>query len=97
LPEPPPVTTVEQSVSIARPFSPETETLTSLTAPPVIPVDIGLIDVPGATNLPIASATPGATNNFHLWRAIVLPVFCGCLLFALLWSVINGWFERLIF
>jgi len=84
-------------MSVAGPVSPETETLTSLAAAPVIPVDIGMIDVPGATNLPIASASPAATSNFHLWRAIVLPVFCGCLLFALLWSVINGWFERLIF
>jgi hypothetical protein len=97
LPEPSPGTTVEQGMSVAGPVSPETETLTSLAAAPVIPVDIGMIDVPGATNLPIATASPAATSNFHLWRAIVLPVFCGCLLFALLWSVINGWFERLIF
>lgn len=97
LPEPSPGSTVEEGVSIAGPVSPETETLTSLATAPVIPVDIGLIDVPGATNLPIASASPAATSNFHLWRVIVLPVFCGCLLFALLWSVINGWFERLIF
>lgn len=97
LPEPPPGTTVEQRVSVAGTVSPETETLTSMASAPVIPVDIGMIDVPGATNLPIASASPSANSNFHLWRAIVLPVFCGCLLFALLWSVINGWFERLIF
>lgn len=97
LPEPPPGTTVEKGVSVAGIVAPETETLTSLAAVPVIPVDIGMVDVPGATNLPIASTSPAAASNFHLWRAIVVPVFCGCLLFALLWSVINGWFERLIF
>ena len=97
LPELPAGTTVEKGVSVAGPVSPETETLTSLAPAPVIPVDIGMIDVPGATNLPIAAASPAAPIKFQLWRAIVLPVFCGCLLFALLWSVINGWFERLIF
>ena len=97
LPELPAGTTVEKGVSVAGPVFPKTETLTSLAAAPVIPVDIGMIDVPGATNLPIASAAPAEPIKFQLWRAIVLPVFCGCLLFALLWSVINGWFERLIF
>jgi hypothetical protein len=78
------------------------ETLTSLlpTAPlaPAIPVDIGLVDLPGVDKLPVAGAvTPGLPSRFWGLRAIALPLACGCLLFAVLWSVINGWFERLIF
>lgn len=65
---------------------------------PVIPVDIGLVDLPGVDKLPVAGViAPGLPSRFWSLRAIALPLACGCLLFALLWSVINGWFERLIF
>lgn len=75
-------------------------TLTSmLPAPaPAVPVDIGSIDLPGADGSPVAgSAPPVLPSRFWIFRAVALPVGCSCLVFALLWSVINGWFERLIF
>lgn len=108
LPEPPPEGNVEKGKqplvapaavpSLPIAVDPSAETLTSL-APvaPAIPVDIGMVDLPGATDLPIAAATGTAPMKIQAWRTIALPVVCSCLLFALLWSVINGWFERLIF
>lgn len=106
------VETGDATASLAPGMSPNpgNETLTSLlpataaaAAPtaaiaPAIPVDIGLVDLPGVDKLPVAGVmAPGLSGRFWSVRAVALPVACGCLLFALLWSVINGWFERLIF
>jgi hypothetical protein len=43
--------------------------------------------------LPVASvASPGLT-----WAIIFVPMGVSVVIFLLLWSVVNGWFERLIF
>lgn len=47
---------------------------------------------PTPASVPVAVATPRLT-----WQLIVFPVGVSILLFILLWSVLNGWFERLIF
>ena len=48
----------------------------------------------------VAQASPVAAQIApRAWLAAVIlaSVFFGALLFVLLWSVLNGWFERLIF
>ncbi len=41
---------------------------------------------------PVAAMTPGLT-----WQIIFVPMGVSVVLFILLWSVLSGWFERLIF
>ncbi len=48
--------------------------------------------VPPST--PIAVATPSANLT---WSIIFIPMAISLAIFLLLWSVVNGWFERLIF
>lgn len=53
-----------------------------------------------ARNLPAAETVPVAATQpvYNLTLAIILvPMASSVLIFALLWSVVNGWFERLIF
>ena len=43
---------------------------------------------------PIAATTP----SYELgWQIILIPMAASVAIFLLLWSVVNGWFERLIF
>ena len=48
--------------------------------------------VPPST--PVAAATPSANLT---WSIIFIPMAISLAIFLLLWSVVNGWFERLIF
>ena len=44
--------------------------------------------------------TPVASANLltaPLWQIILIPFLCSIFIFALLWSVISGWFDQLIF
>ena len=51
-------------------------------------------DPAGPATPPVATVVPGSPPS----SLMILSVFLICvLLFALLWSVLNGWFERLIF
>ena len=53
----------------------------------------------------VAKATPAAPASTTVvaaaprltWQIILIPMGMSVLLFILLWSVLNGWFERLIF
>ena len=48
--------------------------------------------VPAST--PVAATTP----SYNLtWTIIFVPMAISVLIFLLLWSIVNGWFERLIF
>ena len=48
--------------------------------------------VPAAT--PMAAATTGLEQT---WQIIFIPMAVSLIIFVLLWSVFNGWFERLIY
>ncbi len=43
---------------------------------------------------PIASVTPASNLT---WSIVFIPMGVSVVIFLLLWSVVNGWFERLIF
>ena len=43
---------------------------------------------------PIASVAPGSNLT---WFIVFIPMGVSVVIFLLLWSVVNGWFERLIF
>jgi hypothetical protein len=51
----------------------------------------------GSTAVP-ATSTPVVASVTNLtWQIIFIPMGVSILLFVLLWSVLSGWFERLIF
>ena len=43
---------------------------------------------------PVAMVSSGAGRT---WQIILIPMFASMVIFLLLWSVFNGWFERLIY
>ena len=51
----------------------------------------------GSTPPPVAAATPVAAVPYLTLKIIVIPFVCSVVLFFLLWSVVNGSFQRLIF
>jgi hypothetical protein len=43
---------------------------------------------------PVAMVNSGTSRT---WQIILIPMAVSMVIFLLLWSVFNGWFERLIY
>jgi len=53
---------------------------------------------PVASKIPAAAqVTPVVASANLTWQIIFIPMGVSIVLFVLLWSVLSGWFERLIF
>lgn len=91
LSEPKSATNVETGEPVA-PESPETESETFTSLPVEAPANIpsSAVSAPAGRVAGRSPAGPG------VW-ILVYPLGGSALLFALLWSVMHGWFERLIF
>jgi hypothetical protein len=83
----------------------ESETAIVLPSPPP-PVGVSGDTNPTMVKLPVPDAiapasVPVATvqseSNSTTWQIVFIPMLMSIAIFVLLWSVINGWFERLIF
>ncbi len=70
-----------------------------LADPPVADTQVGEVSRPVARNSlsPVAVAGVTRLDPVSRFYSFLLPVGSGMMIFLLLWSVINGWFERLIF
>ena len=51
--------------------------------------------LPNDAGLPIATATD--VRNVPMWQIVTIPMAFSLGIFVLLWSVISGWFDRLIY
>ena len=57
------------------------------------PVAASTDEAVSALTTPVAQAGP----NIKTWKIVLFPMLISAGIFILLWSVINGWFERLIY
>ncbi len=56
-----------------------------------------MAQVASSTSAPVAAAPVVAIAPNLTWQIIFIPMGVSVVLFVLLWSVLSGWFERLIF
>ena len=70
-------------------------TVSNSMAAPSLPVNSPQVARQPAEAAPVAQAS--VLYNNSTWLIIGVPMFVSGVIFVLLWSVINGWFQRLIF
>lgn len=84
------------SSEIVTPMNSElVNTVSNTMAAPSLPVDSPQVAQQPAEAGPVAQAS--MLYNDSTWFIIGVPMFISGMIFVLLWSVINGWFQRLIF
>ena len=64
------------------------------TVTPEVKVESPKIAQAATAATPVAAATTGLERT---WQIILIPMAVSLIIFVLLWSVFNGWFERLIY
>ena len=81
-----------ESLEVQLNSQPETFVSTEVGSMSAQPTPVVAQAVPAAASTVVVAEVPNLT-----WSIIFVPMAISVLLFLLLWSVVNGWFERLIF